>query len=68
MRREELLSIGQAAEMLGVPVSTLRYWADHNLIPVVKTPAGTRRFFRPVIEAKMRDMGYPVEESEVKPS
>ena len=38
------LTIGQAAEMLGVHPTTLRRWADDGDIPIMITPGGHRRF------------------------
>lgn len=49
MRKETLqdeiwLTIGQAAERLGVHSTTLRRWADEGDIPIMITPGGHRRF------------------------
>lgn len=38
------LTIGQAAERLGVHPTTLRRWADNGDIPTMITPGGHRRF------------------------
>ena len=38
------LTIGQAAERLGVHPTTLRRWADDGDIPIMITPGGHRRF------------------------
>jgi excisionase family DNA binding protein len=38
------LTIGQAAERLGVHPTTLRRWADEGDIPIMVTPGGHRRF------------------------
>ena len=38
------LSIGEAAERLGIHPSTLRRWADDGDIPFMITPGGHRRF------------------------
>lgn len=40
----EWLTLKQAAEQLGVHVSTLRRWADNGSIPFMRTPGGHRRF------------------------
>jgi hypothetical protein len=40
----KLLSIGEAAQRLGVPVSRLRYWADHGYVESIRTPT-KRRYF-----------------------
>ena len=39
-----LLSIGEAAERLGVNQKTLRSWADKGLVAHVRTPTGYRLF------------------------
>lgn len=41
---EQWLSLGEAAERLGVHATTLRRWADNGDIPVMLTPGGHRRF------------------------
>ncbi len=51
--REEWLSLGDAAELLGVHPATLRQWADQGEIPSQRTPGGHRRFRRPDLEARM---------------
>jgi excisionase family DNA binding protein len=38
------LTIGQAAERLGVHPTTLRRWADDGELPIMVTPGGHRRF------------------------
>jgi excisionase family DNA binding protein len=38
------LSLGDAARLLGVDVSTLRAWADAGKLRVYRTPGGHRRF------------------------
>ena len=42
--RNRLLSIGQAAEFLGVSAALLRRWSDHGVVPVYLTPGGQRRY------------------------
>src|SRR5205823_1419114 len=39
-----LLTISQAAAMIGVNPKTLRSWADKGLVPVTRLPSGYRRF------------------------
>jgi putative resolvase len=53
-----LLSIGPAAERLGVSVATLRTWADKGLIKTVRLPSGYRRFLQSEVEEMRRQMGY----------
>ena len=40
----EWLTLGQAARYLGVAQSTMRKWADRELVPCIKTPGDHRRF------------------------
>lgn len=44
--REEWLSLGGAAELLGVHPSTVRSWSDKGLLPVHRTKGGHRRYKR----------------------
>jgi len=53
----ELLTISQAAALLGVHQNTLRSWANKGLVPHVKLPSGYRRFSRQQIEQIREDMG-----------
>ena len=54
---EQLLSIGDAAQRLGIPVSTLRGWANRGVIPSVKTPTKHRRFRPSDIDRMASEMG-----------
>ncbi len=49
-KRKRLLTIGQAAERLGISPSTLRGYADKGIVPFVKLPSGYRRFDPDIIE------------------
>jgi len=42
----EWLSLGEAADLLGVHPSTVRQWADSGSLPSQRTPGGHRRFRR----------------------
>lgn len=44
--QENLLSLQEASEMLGVTASTLRRWADAGRVPMKRTLGGHRRFAR----------------------
>ncbi len=44
LQEEIWLTIGRAAERLGVHATTLRRWADEGDIPIMITPGGHRRF------------------------
>jgi excisionase family DNA binding protein len=46
----EWLTLGQAAKFLGVAQSTLRKWADKEIVPCIKTPGDHRRFLRKDLE------------------
>ena len=56
-RAPRLLTISQAAAMLGVHQQTLRAWADKGLVPHAKLPSGYRRFHVADIERLRREMG-----------
>src|SRR5580698_5639364 len=42
----EWLTLGQAAQFLGVAQSTIRKWSDQGRLPAFYTPGGHRRFRR----------------------
>jgi DNA-binding transcriptional MerR regulator len=45
MAGDMLLTIGELAELTGLPVKTVRFWSDHGLVPPAdRTPAGYRRY------------------------
>ncbi len=54
----ELISTGQAAEMAGVATSSVKRWADLELIPTVRTAGGHRRVKRAEFEAFLRARGH----------
>ena len=54
--RRRLLSIGEAADRLGVHQKTLRAWADKGLIAHIRTPTGYRRFDPDDIDRLMAEM------------
>lgn len=54
-KQETWLTITQAAQRLGVHVTTLRRWADDGDIPVMLTAGGHRRFSASEIEIFRRD-------------
>lgn len=45
-----LLRIGEAADILGVHVETIRRWEAAGHIAAVRTPTGQRRFSRADVE------------------
>ena len=46
-----MYTIGQVAEMFGLPISTLRYYDKQGLFPNMERVSGTRRFSNREIEA-----------------
>ena len=46
-----MYTIGQAAEMFGLPISTLRYYDKQGLFPNMERVSGIRRFSETEIEA-----------------
>jgi predicted site-specific integrase-resolvase len=52
----KLLPIGEAALRLGVPVSRLRYWADHGYVPSIRTPTKRRYFTVEALDALAIEM------------
>ena len=46
-----MYSIGQVAEMFGMPISTLRYYDKQGLFPNMERVSGIRRFSETEIEA-----------------
>ncbi len=45
-REEQLLTIGQAAEYLGVSLNTLRRWDENGKLAAIKKGGGTHRHYR----------------------
>jgi len=46
-----MYSIGQVAEMFGMPISTLRYYDKQGLFPNMERVSGIRKFSEAKIEA-----------------
>jgi excisionase family DNA binding protein len=55
------LTLGQAAQYLGVAQSTIRKWTDSGRVPAFKTPGGHRRFRRRDLDAFLEHSGQAVE-------
>lgn len=51
----ELLSVGAAADLLGVHVVTIRRWTDEGKLPEVRTPGGHRRIPREAVDRLLRE-------------
>jgi len=49
--RDNWLTLGQAAKVLGVAQSTVRAWSDAGRLPVFYTPGGHRRFKQDDLDA-----------------
>ncbi len=56
------LTLGQAAQFLGVAQSTIRKWSDQGRVPAFYTPGGHRRYRRRDLEAFV-DRSGPVGKS-----
>jgi excisionase family DNA binding protein len=54
---DELLTTTQAAHLAGVGASSVKRWADQNLIRCVKTAGGHRRILRGDLERFLREHG-----------
>jgi len=64
---EKWLSIGYLAERTGTTVSAIRFYADENLIPSIRTNSGHRQFARSVIRRVSfiliaQNLGYSLRE------
>lgn len=49
--QSEWVSLGEAADILGVHPTTVRHWADSGDLPSQRTPGGHRRFRRADLES-----------------
>jgi excisionase family DNA binding protein len=57
--KEKLLSVGEAAELLGVSAASLRKWSDQGLVPVYRTPGGQRRYSPADLQRFIESMREP---------
>ena len=57
--RVRWLSLGEAAQFLGVDVTTLRGWADAEKVRVFRTPGGHRRFDLGDLDALVEENAPP---------
>lgn len=55
---EDWLDLAEAAQILGIHLSTLRRWADAGRIPHVRTLSGRRKFKRSSIESAASEMHH----------
>jgi excisionase family DNA binding protein len=44
MATRRMLTVGQAADYIGVSPSSIRKWSDRGLVQAYRTPGGDRRF------------------------
>ncbi len=49
-RPDDVITLPEAAKMLGVGPTTLKRWSDQGRLPHTRTPGGHRRFLRSVIQ------------------
>ena len=54
--KRRLLTISEAADLLGINQKTLRSWADKGYVEHIRTPTGYRRFDPMVIDQLKDDM------------
>jgi len=52
--KDDLIGTEEAARMAGVGPTAVKRWADHGLLPCLRTPGGHRRFHRADVEALVR--------------
>ena len=48
-----LLTIGELARSVGVPVRTIRFWSDSGLVPQASRTDGDRRLYDPACVAQL---------------
>ena len=58
-RPAQLLSVGEAADFLGVSAASLRKWSDQGVLPVYRTPGRQRRYALEDLHAFIRSMREP---------
>ena len=56
MNEKDLISISEAASMLGVSIDTLRRWDKSGKLSSVKTKGGHRKYFRSQLEIFLNDL------------
>jgi len=56
MDEKDKMSIGEASELLGVSIDTLRRWDENGRFPAEKSVGGHRTYSRAVIEQYMNDL------------
>jgi excisionase family DNA binding protein len=57
---DELLTTAEAARLAGVGASSVKRWADQNLLRCLRTAGGHRRFRRDDFEAFLREHGEAI--------
>lgn len=56
MDKEELISIGEAAGILGVSIDTLRRWDQNGKLSSTKSEGGHRKYYRSQVELFLNDL------------
>ncbi|MCX6738985.1 MAG: helix-turn-helix domain-containing protein [Candidatus Parcubacteria bacterium] len=56
MEEKELIPIGDAAEMLGVSITTLRRWDESGRFPAIKSVGGHRMYSKMKVELYLHDL------------
>jgi putative resolvase len=54
MGTRRMLTVGQAADYIGVSPSSIRKWSDRGLVQAYRTPGGDRRFSIDDLDALIR--------------
>jgi len=55
--KPQILKIGEASQMIGVSLQTMRNMADNGDIPCVTLPSGHRRFRKEDVEKFLKKHG-----------
>lgn len=55
MQDEELLTVGQLAQIFNVHPRTVARWADEGKLSSIRTPGGQRRFRRSEVAALLNE-------------
>src|SRR5258708_6483865 len=56
MPPEDLISISEAASILGISIDTLRRWDESGKLVSVKTEGGHRKYYRSQLELYLNDL------------
>ena len=56
LHETQMMSVGEAAEYLGVSAASVRHWSDEGRLPVYRTPGNQRRFRRTDLKSFISSM------------